>query len=95
MAKGYLISRVVVNDPAAWAKYVEASAAAVQKFGAKPLVRGGRTQIMEGEGRARNVVMEFESYDQALAYYNSDEYQAARKHREGAGLIDMVIVEGA
>ena len=49
---------------------------------------------LEGAGKARNVVLEFESYDDAVACYNSEEYQAARKFRAGAGDADIVIVEG-
>jgi uncharacterized protein (DUF1330 family) len=58
-------------------------------------VRGGKAEIAEGEGRARNVVIEFESFDAARKYAHSPEYAAARKLREGAGVIDIVIVEGA
>ena len=49
---------------------------------------------MEGDGRPRNVVIEFPSYDDALACYNSEEYLGARKHRLGAGEAEIVIVEG-
>ena len=63
------------------------------KFG-KPLVRGGSMTVAEGEGMARNVVYEFESYEAARAYAFSSEYAAARTLREGAGSIDIIVVEG-
>ncbi len=63
-------------------------------YGGKPLVRGGPSTVAEGEGRARNVVLEFPSYEDAKAYAFSQEYAAARKLREGAGYIDIVAVEG-
>jgi uncharacterized protein (DUF1330 family) len=44
--------------------------------------------------RSRNVVYEFDSYEQARAYLFSPEYAAARKLREGAGQIDLICVEG-
>lgn len=95
MPKGYMIARAVVTDTAAWTKYAAAATEAQKKYGAKILVRGGRCEITEGEGRARNVVLEFESFEQARAYAHSPEYAAARKLRESAGFLDMVLVEGA
>ena len=41
------------------------------------------------------MVIEFESLDAAKAYAFSADYAAARKLREGAGTIDIVVVEGA
>jgi uncharacterized protein (DUF1330 family) len=49
---------------------------------------------LEGKARARNVVLEFESYDAARGYFHSEQYQAARALREGAADIEMVLVEG-
>jgi len=49
---------------------------------------------VEGEVKARTVVIEFESYAQAVACYNSDAYQAAKAIRAPIASGDMVIVEG-
>lgn len=94
MAKGYIIVRVDVSDPEAYARYAKATAVAAEKYGAKPLARGGRFEPLEGQARTRNVIMEFESYDQAKAYYHSPEYQEARQHRIGAAEGEFVVVEG-
>ena len=94
MPKGYVIARAVVTNATQWAVYAAAAGDAIRKYGGKPIVRGGRNEVMEGEGRARNVVLEFESLDVARTYAQSPEYTAAKKLREGAGYIDMVIVEG-
>lgn len=94
MPKGYIIAQSLVTDPEAFAKYVAGTKAAAEKFGMTPVARGGRSQVLEGQGRARVTVLEFESYEMALAYYNSPEYQAAREHRLGAAEFDMVVVEG-
>jgi uncharacterized protein (DUF1330 family) len=59
------------------------------------LARGGRCEGLEGGPAAqRNVVIEFDSYEQALACYRSDEYQEAKRHREGVARAQIVIVEG-
>ena len=60
----------------------------------KSLARGGRSEALEGKARARNVVLEFESYEAARRYFHSEQYQAARKLREGAAEMEMVLVEG-
>lgn len=95
MPKGYWIARVDVNDPEAYKSYIAAATPAYQKYGARFLIRGGRCEAVEGEGRSRNVVIEFESYDTALACYRSPEYQAAAEFRRKASLGELLIVEGA
>jgi len=94
MAKGYWIARVDVKDPDAYKKYVEGTAVAFQKYGAKFLARGGRSEAMEGQARARNVVIEFESLERAVECFRSPEYQAARAYRVPAADSEIVIVEG-
>ncbi len=94
MAKGYVIVRAEVTNPEKWAEYVAKSKIALDKFGGKPVVRGGQSKIIEGDGLARNVVLEFESYDQAVGYATSPEYAEAKMLRQGAGTLHMVVVEG-
>ena len=94
MPKAYWIARVTVTDPDQYKHYAEAAPVAFKKYGATFLARGGRYSQMEGEGRPRNVVIEFASFDDAIACYNSPEYQAARVNRVNAGEAEIVIVEG-
>jgi uncharacterized protein (DUF1330 family) len=49
---------------------------------------------LEGNGTKRNVVIEFPSYEHAHGYATSPEYAEAKILRQGAGSIDMTIVEG-
>lgn len=95
MPKGYVISRVDIKDPEAYARYAAAATKAIAAHGGRALARGGRHEALEGHARARNVVLEFDSYDAARAYYHSAEYQAARALRDGAADMEMVLVEGA
>ena len=54
-----------------------------------------QAEIVEGEGVARNVVIEFASFEAARAYAHSPEYAAAKKLRQGAGTLDIAsIVRG-
>jgi uncharacterized protein (DUF1330 family) len=95
MPKGYVIARVTVTNPEAYAEYAKAATEAIRQYGGHPLVRGGTYEAVEGEARPRNVVLEFESFEQAKRYYRSPEYQAAKAKRDGACTAEFVIVEGA
>lgn len=95
MPKGYIIARVDVTDPGAYARYAAAATKAIADHGGRALARGGRYEALEGTARARNVVLEFESYDAARRYFHSEQYQAARALRQGAAQIELVLVEGA
>ena len=94
MPKGYIISRVDVVDPEAYARYAAAATKVIAEHGGRALARGGRWEALEGPARARNVVLEFEDYETARRYYHSQQYQAAKALRAGAAQIEMVLVEG-
>ncbi len=94
MTKGYWIARVDVRDDAAYKDYVAANGAAFAKFGGRFLIRGGRYDAVMGQARSRNVVIEFPSYDDALACWNSDLYQAAKAKQRGGIEAEILVIEG-
>ncbi|GGX59603.1 hypothetical protein GCM10007385_31010 [Tateyamaria omphalii] len=94
MPKGYWIAFVTVTEPDRYASYQAHAPAAFAKYGARFLARGGDATSLEGALYERHVVIEFESKAQALACYNSPEYQAARARRDGACSAEIAIVEG-
>ena len=94
MPKAYWIARVDVRDPERYKDYVTRAAPAMERFGARFVVRGGAYREMEGTARARNVVIEFASMEDALACYASPEYAEARSVREEVSDAEIVIVEG-
>ena len=71
-----------------------ANAAPLKEYGARFLVRGGHFESPEGTSRARNVVLEFPTYEAALDCWKSPEYQAAIKLRQPVSTFDLVIIEG-
>ncbi|MEP9374488.1 DUF1330 domain-containing protein [Mesorhizobium sp. KR1-2] len=95
MAKGYWIARVDVRDPEGYKGYVATAKPAFERFGANFLARGGSHEVVEGPGRARNVVIEFPSLQAARDCYNSAEYQAAKAIRQKIADGEIVLVEGA
>ena len=93
--KGYWIVSIDVSDAEGFARYREANKAALDKYGARFLARAGRHEVKEGVVHSRNTIVEFDSYEKALACYESPEYQAALAHRIDAAKSTLVIVEGA
>ena len=93
--KGYWIALIDVRYPEAYNRYIQANAVAFAKYGAKFPVRAGRYTNPEGPTGNRHVVVEFDTYEAALACYESPEYQEASKYRLAASTGHFVIVEGA
>lgn len=94
MAKGYWIARVDVRDIERYKDYVAAAKPAFEKYGANFLARGGAFERLEGDVRARNVVIEFPSLQAAVDCYRSAEYQVAAAIRQEVADAEMVVVEG-
>ncbi len=92
--KGYWIGHSDVTDFESYKRYMVADQPPIGRFGGRYLVRGGKQEITEGKARSRTVVLEFPSYQAALACYRSDDYQTAKKFRDGNAELDLVIVEG-
>jgi uncharacterized protein (DUF1330 family) len=90
----YWIARVDVHDPETYKLHLEAALPAFAKHNAKFLARGGKAEALEGTGRARNVVIEFASMEEALACYHSPEYTKARAFRSKASTGELILVEG-
>ena len=93
--KAYWIAHVDVTDPEQYLQYTQRAPAAFVAFGGRFLARGGRSEALEGRATPqRSVVIEFESYEQALACYRSAQYQEACAHRQGVAKAEVIIVEG-
>ena len=91
----YLIVRVNVTDPEKYKGYMALSPAAIAAYGGKFVVRGGNYEILEGEPEDRRiVVVEFPSFEQAKACYDSPAYFEARQARADAAEAQFLLVEG-
>jgi uncharacterized protein (DUF1330 family) len=91
--KGYWVGHVDITDPEGYKLYQAANAKPFGVFGARFLVRGGRQEIVEGRIRSRAVLIEFPSYEAALACYRSPDYQAAKALRQSKGAVDLMAIE--
>ena len=91
----YWIVRCHITDAVEYGKYIQLAGPAIEKHGGRYLVRGGEQVEVEGQGFERTVLVEFDSFDQAKACYQSEEYQIAFRVQENAANRLVVIVEGA
>jgi uncharacterized protein (DUF1330 family) len=91
----YWLARARITDPIEYKKYTDRVPEIISRHGGTILARGGRYQIMEGpEDFKRFVVIEFPTFDQAVACFESPEYQeAAAFRRAGGGVVENTIVD--
>ncbi|MET0342953.1 MAG: DUF1330 domain-containing protein [Polyangiales bacterium] len=97
MPSAYVIVDIEVTDPAKYEGYKALTPAAVAAAGGEFVVRGGRSETLEGDWHpTRVVVLRFPDVATARAFYDSPLYREARAARAGATAhFDMVVVEGA
>ncbi|SFR01723.1 DUF1330 domain-containing protein [Poseidonocella sedimentorum] len=94
MAKGYIIGHITVNDPEAYKEYVERDTPILEGLGGRFIVRGGPSEVKEGETFQRHVVIEFPSYEAALKAYDDPEYQEVAAIRWRTADSVILVVEG-
>jgi len=92
---GYYIAEVFsISNQDQFDKYAAGVPKTIEKYGGHYLVRGGKTQALEGEEPKRIVVIAFNSAADAQRWYNSPEYSAIRPIRQGAAKSRGFVVEG-
>ncbi len=90
----YVIAELEVTDPATFPKYGEKVPETVAAFNGHYIVRGGKTQSLEGEPPKRMVVIAFDSAEKARGWYDSPAYQAIKPIRQSSAKTRSFIVEG-
>jgi uncharacterized protein (DUF1330 family) len=91
----YIIVEIEVTDPVGYEEYKRQAGATVHKYGGKYIVRGGKTEVLEGDWKTKRiVVLEFPTVDRAKEWLNSEEYREPRKMRHRTARTNMIVVEG-
>ena len=91
----YIIARINVTDMEQYKKYLGVTPGTIEKYDGRFIARGGETVTLEGTEETRRVVLlEFPSLERAVEWYNSEDYQAAKKLREGAAEASFIAVDG-
>jgi len=91
----YVVYQGEVTDADRYEVYKAKAAETITAAGGRYVVRGGRTEVLEGDPPAgRTVILEFPTMEAAIAWYRGDAYREARQLREGAARARMYVVEG-
>jgi len=97
MKKGYWVNAYrSISDESAVKAYAALAVPAIQSFGGRFLTSSGsQIQAHEAGLQQRTIIVEFDSYDIALAARQSDGYQRALEALGSGAERDSRIVEGA
>ena len=89
----YVVSSVDIFDADKHAAYSSDGTPAVARHRGRFVVKGGKPQALEGNWQPdRMTIVEFPTAEDAKAFYESPEYQAARLKRLGACDFKLVLV---
>lgn len=95
MAKGYwVVAYRSISDADKLAAYGKIASVAIVESGGRFLARGGQVTPHEAGLQERTVLVEFPSYEAAVAAYHSDAYKRALEALDGAAERDLRITEG-
>ena len=83
-----------LKNPENIKNYALKASPAIEKYNGVILVRGGKTETIEGDPSPRTVLIEFNNMQDALDCYHSKEYQEAMKIGKGEFNRHIQIVEG-
>jgi uncharacterized protein (DUF1330 family) len=91
----YVIVEIEILDATGYEEYKKQAGATVEKYGGKYIVRGGKTEVLEGNWQPKRiVVLQFDSMDRAKEWLHCEEYREPRKMRHATARTNMIVVEG-
>jgi len=91
----YVIVNVDVKDTENYPRYIQVAPDSIAQYGGKYLARGGRTEKIEGVWEPKRVViLEFPTYEQAKAWWDSEEYREPKAMRQRCAETNMIFVDG-
>lgn len=91
----YIVVQVDVHNPTKYEDYKKLVAPSLEHFGGKFIVRGGKTETLEGDwAPKRFVIVEFPSVERAKAWWASREYADAKALRQATAWTQMIVAEG-
>lgn len=94
MAAYVVVMRVKIRDESEMETYRSMVPASAKGRDMKILSRYARLRVLEGDPIEGCVLIKFPTFEEAEAWYDSPEYQAALQHRLRGGEYRAFIVEG-
>lgn len=91
----YIVVEVNVHNPTEYEDYKKLTPGSLNNFQGKFIVRGGKTETLEGDwSPKRFVLLEFPTIELAKAWWASEEYAPAKALRQRTSSTKMIVVEG-
>ena len=90
----YFIAKLTITDQETMGEYRAGLGAVFQQFGGEVVAADGDPTVLEGEWEGLTVIIRFESRAEALAWYNSDDYQDLVRIRQSASTGDFILLDG-
>jgi uncharacterized protein (DUF1330 family) len=95
MMSAYVVVQVDVRDPVRYEDYKRMVPSSLAKYGGRFVVRGGKTETLEGTWSPKRFVMvEFPDLERAKAWWASADYAEAKALRQATSHTEMIVVEG-
>ena len=92
---GYLIAELNVTDQGLFAEFATKIVELVKAYDGRYLVRGGDTEVIEGDwSPQRVVVIEFDSYERVQEFVHSQEYKELAEIRSNSSTSSTIVVDG-
>jgi len=91
----YIIAEISIADREEYALYEAGFMAIFSRYQGTMLAVEEQPELLEGEWpHSRTVLVEFPNREQALAWYQSEDYQALASHRKRASNGNLVLIKG-
>ena len=91
----YVIVDVKINNHEDYEEYKKLTPASITAYDGKFIVRGGKTETLEGDwDPERIVVLEFPTVERAKEWWTSEMYAPAKQIRQRTASTQMIVVEG-
>lgn len=91
----YIVAQIDIRDPEQYAEYVKQVPATIARYGGRYLARGGKCEALEGKMPGKRVaIVEFDSYERAKDWYESEDYRGPKDIRRGASVSILILVDG-
>ncbi len=91
----YIVAAVTINDQDTYRQYQRGFGAILRQYEGELVAISNDPTILEGEWpETLTVLLRFASREQALEWYNSEEYQELAKIRRPASTADFILIDG-
>lgn len=95
MAKAYFVVAEEIHDAEAMRAYGKLAGPTLGKYGAKVLVLDTAAEVVEGSWHGtQTVILEFDSFENAKAWHESEDYAPALELRTKSATCNGVILHG-